>query len=188
MATHFQRVAVVGATGTGKTTLTRELCRLIDAPHIELDAARYEADWHMVSEKAFRDKVVASVGTDRWVVEGNYTDVQDLIWIRAQLLVWLDFPLRVVLWRLLRRTFLRLLTGEVFASGTREQLSRILGKRSIFIWAIRSHRRRRRLYEELLATPRYAHLQVVRLRSPSAVEDWLAGVSEPAQRPRVEST
>jgi hypothetical protein len=115
------------------------------------------------------------------VVEGNYADVQDLIWIRAQLLVWLDFPLPLILWRLLRRTFLRLLTGEAFASGTREQLSRILGKRSIFIWAIRSHRRRRQLYEELLASRRYAHLQVVRLRSPAAVVDWLASISELAR-------
>jgi len=42
-------------------------------------------------------------------------------------LIWVDFPLRIVLWRLLKRTAQRMMTGEVFANGNRESFWRLLG-------------------------------------------------------------
>jgi adenylate kinase family enzyme len=186
MPASFRRVVVVGAVGSGKTTLAREIAHRIDAPHIELDALRYQQGWVLEADETFRGKVAAFVGTDRWVIDGNYADVQDLTWLRAQLLVWVDFRLHVLLWRLLRRTFGRLWRGEEFSNGNREQFRRVFSSQSILIWAIRSHGRRRRRYEELLTHPRYAHLQVIRLRSPSAVNVWLAGLPKPAQGAQIE--
>lgn len=183
----FRRVAVVGAVGCGKTTLAREIARRISVPHIELDALKYQQGWRVETDEIFRGKVAAYAGTDSWVIDGNYANVQDLTWLRAQLLVWIDLRLPVILWRLLRRTFVRLWSGEEFSNGNREQLKRVFSRQSILIWAIRSHGRRRRRYEELLKHPRYAHLQVIRLRSPSAVRDWLAGIPEPAQGSQIES-
>lgn len=186
MPASFRRVAVVGAVGCGKTTLAKEIARRIGAPHIELDALKYRQGWVEETDETFRSKVVTYVGTDRWVIDGNYADVQDLTWLRAQLLVWIDFRLPVVLWRLLRRTFRRLWRREELFNGNREQFGRVFSRQSILIWAIRSHGQRRRRYEELLTSPRYANLQVVRLRSPSAARVWLAGLPEPAQRAQME--
>jgi len=177
--TNSRRIAVVGATSSGKTTLAREIAHRFGVPHVELDALRYRQGWVETSEEVFRGAVTECVGEDQWVIDGNYEDVRDLIWLRTQLLVWIDFPLYVTLGRLLRRTFSRLFGNEEFAGGNREQMGRVFGKQSILIWAIRSHRRRRRQYEELLVHPRYAHLKVVRLRSPSAVRDWLADLPGP---------
>ena len=165
---------MIGAVAAGKTTLAREIAAQLNAQHIELDALRYEAGWVLVPDETLRHKAAEWIGPDRWVIDGNYAAVQDLLWVRAQVLVWLDFPLRVVLWRLLSRTFSRIFKGEVFSSGNREQVTRLLGRQSIVLWAVRSHGRRRRLYEEMIARPRYAHLQVVRLRSPSEVKIWLS--------------
>jgi adenylate kinase family enzyme len=177
----FQRVVVVGAAGTGKTTLARKIASRIGAPHIELDALKYKQDWIVASDESFRGEVAAYVGTERWVIDGNYADVQDLIWLRAQLLVWIDFRLLIALWWLVRRTFSRLFTDETLANGNREQFSRVFGRQSILLWTIRSYYRRRKLYEELLTHPRYARLQVVRLRSPAAVCGWIAELSDSAE-------
>ena len=185
MAVPFRRVAVVGAVGSGKTTLARDIARRIGAPHIELDALRYQPGWVVETDKIFRGKVAAHVGTDRWVIDGNHANVQDLIWLRAQLLVWVDFRPPVFLWRLLRRTFLRLWRREEFSNGNREQLRRVFSCQSILIWAICSHGSRRRRYEELLTHPRYAHLQVIRLRSPSEARVWLSEL--PGPRAGIES-
>ena len=182
MPVSFRRVAIVGAVGSGKTTLAKEIAHRIDAPHIELDALRYQPGWVIEADETFRGKVAAYVGTDEWVIDGNYADVQDLTWLRAQLLVWIDFRLPVLLWRLLRRTFGRLWKREEFSNGNREKFRRVFSSQSILIWAIRSHGPRRRRYEELITRPRYAHLQVIRLRSPSAVSGWLAGLPGPAPR------
>ena len=41
------------------------------------------------------------------------------------------------------------------------------------MWALRKHVSQRRAMLELLSRPELAHLQVVRLRTPAAVESWL---------------
>mgnify|MGYP001499972194 CR=1 FL=1 len=45
---------------------------------------------------------------ERWGVAGNYaTRPQALAWDRADQVIWLDYPLRVSFWGLLRRTIRR---------------------------------------------------------------------------------
>ncbi len=175
----YRRVAVVGAVGCGKTTLAQDLARRIGAPHVELDALRYRPDWRRVPAEVFWERVYGHAGTDRWVIDGNDDSVQDITWLRAQTLVWIDFPVRVALWRLLRRTLVRLVRGETFANENREQLGRLLGGKSILMWTVRSHGPRRRHYERLIARPRYSHLEVARLRSASALRSWLERIPEP---------
>jgi adenylate kinase family enzyme len=168
------RVAVVGSVGCGKSTLARELARRAKLPYVELDALRYQANWTKTAERAYYDDVVRVAGTGEWLIDGNYEITRDIVWVRAQLLVWLDYPLRLVLWRLLRRTVKRLLTREVFANGNRENFWRLFGRDSIFLWALRSHGPRRKKFAKLLATTRYAHLRVLRFYSPREVDAWLA--------------
>lgn len=170
------RYAVVGDPGVGKTTLARALADRISAPHIELDEARYGPDWREVPLAQFRQKVLSQIGRDSWVVDGNSTELQDLIWLRSDVLVWIDFRLSVVLWRLVRRTGRRLLARQELSGGQRERVGRLVSGKSILLWAIRSHSRRRRHYEQKLDEARYAHLQVARLRSPRQVAAWLAAV------------
>ena len=49
---------------------------------------------------------------DAWVVDGSYRRVHDLIWPRAETIVWLDYPFLTNLVRLARRTLRRLRTRE----------------------------------------------------------------------------
>jgi hypothetical protein len=48
---------------------------------------------------------------------------------------------------------------------------------SLFLWALRTYRKSRRQYPLLFRQPEHAHLAVVRLRSPRAACDWLAGIT-----------
>ena len=50
------RVVVVGSTGSGKTTLARQLSRLLDVPHTELDALNWEANWTAAPTDVFRQR------------------------------------------------------------------------------------------------------------------------------------
>lgn len=170
----FRRVLVIGTAGSGKTTLARYLAGGLVLRHIELDALHWAADWRPVPRALFRERVAAAAAAPGWVADGNYSAVRDLLWPLADTAIWLDYPLGLVLPRLLRRTVLRIITREELWAGNRERFqSQFLSRESLFLWAWRSARRRRRTYPILFRMPEYAHLRVVRLPTPRATSKWL---------------
>ena len=170
----FRRIHVVGTTGSGKTTLAQRLAQLLGIPHIELDALHWGPNWTLPMVEEFRERVAEALGGDHWVVDGNYGKVRDIVWARADAVVWLDYALPVIMGRLLWRTIRRGVTREELWSGNRERLwNHFFSRDSLLLWALQTYPRRRREYPMLLAKPEYAHLAVVRLRSPRATKDWL---------------
>ncbi|HEU0116714.1 MAG TPA: AAA family ATPase [Thermomicrobiales bacterium] len=173
----MKRVVVIGAAGSGKTSLAAALARRLRAPHVELDALYWESNWAPTARETFRRRVEAALADETWVVDGNYSSARDVVWRRADTLVWLDYPLPVVLWRLARRSVTRIVRNDELWNGNRETLRHLLrGKDSLFVWAIQSHRRYRREHPALFTRPEHRHLRVLRFQSPSAATRWLAGL------------
>jgi len=169
-----QRIAVVGTSGSGKTILAQQLADRLGIPHVELDALHWDANWTPVSDDVFRERTAQALSGEEWTVDGNYGRVRDIIWDRAGTVVWLDYSLSVILWRVTRRTILRSVRREELWHGNREQLRTALFSRdSIILWSLRTYRRRRREYPVLFSRPEYAHLKVVHLQSPRAARKWL---------------
>lgn len=167
-----RRIAIVAsASGNGKTTLGRELARRLEVPFHELDALNHGPAWVEATPAELRTRVEPLVAGDAWVVDGTYRGkLGDLVLERAELVVWLDLPMRVWLPRLLRRTVLRIVRGEELWNGNRESWrGAFWGRESLVGFALRTHPDRRRRYPQELAPYR-----VVRLRSPKEVERWLA--------------
>ncbi|MEW5719873.1 MAG: AAA family ATPase, partial [Chloroflexota bacterium] len=73
-----KRVAVVGTTGSGKTTLARELAHRLGYPHVELDALHWEPNWGEAPRDVFRARVDAALRGDCWVIDGNYGKARDI--------------------------------------------------------------------------------------------------------------
>lgn len=168
------RVAIVGTTGCGKTTFARRLAELSSARHIELDELFWGPNWTPVPGERFREAVRAAIKAPRWVCDGNYHPVRDLIWGRATAVVWLNYPLPVVFGRALRRTFVRSLTRQPIFSGNRESLSKTFCSRdSILLWVLRTYWQRRREYPRLLAAPRFAHLRRIEISTPRSGDQML---------------
>lgn len=173
-----QRIAVVGTTGSGKTTLAHHLAQRLEIPHVELDALHWGSDWSPVPTAVFRRRTARALSGSQWVVDGNYGKVRDIVWGRADIVVWLDYALPVVMGRLMWRTLRRVVTREELWSGNREGVRGTLSGDSILLWALRTYWRRRREYPALFASPEHAHLTVVHLRSPRATDDWLFSLTK----------
>jgi adenylate kinase family enzyme len=173
-----QRLIVLGASGSGKTTLAKALATLIDAPFVELDALNWGPNWTAVDTATFRSQVAAATGGECWVVDGGYASARDLLWPRADAIIWLDYPIWVNLWRLFWRACRRIRSKEELWNGNRESFrTNFLSRDSLFVWVVQTHRSRRRRYEQAFASPKYAALPVVRLRSPRATDRWLHTIS-----------
>lgn len=173
----MQRVVVIGVTGSGKTTMARELARKLGVPHLELDSLNWQPGWTMAAPDVFRERVAAHVTADGWVVDGNYSGVRDLVWTRADTVVWLDYPFALSFFRVLRRTLRRIWTGEELWNGNRERmLAQLLSRDSLLWWAITTHRRHAVTFRAALRGEAYRHLRVERFRSPRAARAWLESI------------
>jgi hypothetical protein len=90
----------------------------------------------------------------------------------ADLVVWLDLPVRVWLPRLVRRTARRVVRKEELCNGNRERWRDVLHPtNSVVVYALRNYRRTRRTLEAELA-----RFRVARLRSPAEGERFLESV------------
>ena len=169
------RIIVIGTTGSGKTTLAREVARRLDLPHGEQDAWYHEPGWRAAPLERFRAQVEAFTAGPGWVMDGNYSKARDIGWARADTLVWLDYPAWVVYPRLVRRTLRRVLRREELWNGNRESWrGAFLDPEGPLRWFWRTHWRRRRETPGLAAG--FPHLHLVRLRSPGEAQRWLAAL------------
>jgi adenylate kinase family enzyme len=167
----MRRVAVIAsASGCGKTTVGRAIAGRLGLPFVELDALHHGPRWTEATAEELRAKVQPIVDSDAWVIDGAYRGkLGDLVLERAQLVVWLDLPIRVWLPRLLRRTFGRIVRREELWGGNRESLrGAFIGRDALIPWSLRHYRRRRRVYPAQLA-----RFNLVRLCSTAEIERFM---------------
>ena len=183
MAAAAQRISIIGISGAGKTTLSRTLATRLGVERLELDAIQHQAGWREIDPEEFRRRVRAFVEAPRWVIDGNYegVGVLDIVWERADTVIWLDLPKPLIMRRVAWRSLRRLLTREELWNGNRERLRELMSldpHRSIVMWAWYDYDRKRAKYEERFAEAKWQHLRLERLRSPAEVRDWLAANRE----------
>jgi adenylate kinase family enzyme len=173
-----QRVIVVGTSGSGKTTMARRLAERMEAPHVELDRLHWGPNWTEEPDEVLRERAEKALeGQERWVIDGNYHAVRDIVWPRADTVVWLNFSLTLILWRLTRRTFGRAVLKEEIWHGNKENLhTHLFTKDSLYWWVLTTYKKRRKEYPVLFAKPEYGHLKKIVLRSAGEAEEWLKEV------------
>lgn len=178
MSGDWDRIAVVGAPGAGKSWLAGRLAKELGSEHIELDALHFEpggeSDWSLREPAEVRASVAHAVAADRWVACGNWSPVRDLVWGRASAVVWPDYSLATCFGRLFNRTVRRCWSGERVCNGNRERFrTQFASRDSLLLYLIQVHGKRRRNLESAIDDPRWRHLRIERLPTPRATEAWL---------------
>ena len=175
-----RRVLIAGVTGSGKTTLCHRISRLWGLRRVEMDALFHGPDW--TPRPQFLDDVRAFAAEDRWVTEWQYTSkgTDHILTPRTELVIWLDYPYRVVRTRLLRRTISRsILRTKMWNGNVEKPIWRMFGgtpEENILAWQTATLTK---WAERMpLAAAEFAHLVIVRLRHPREAERWLRAQSE----------
>jgi adenylate kinase family enzyme len=163
-----RRISVVGSTGSGKTTLARDLSVRLGLIFYELDVLRGEYTGKSPAYSSFAEAVAELVQNEGWIIDGHYRDVRHLIWQRSDLVVHLNYSLMLIVARLVNR-FIGKWRGGGSSGGGSASWTRRFARMAKTI-------RERREYAKIFNGPNFADLTVIELKSPHATREWLAGL------------
>ncbi|ETW03414.1 hypothetical protein H310_04881 [Aphanomyces invadans] len=173
------RIAIMGVTSSGKSTLGTTLSKKLDIPFIESDALLWAPNWQKAAD--YVEKVTEATSGPTWVMASASSSVRKMVLSRANVVVWLDYPLWLVLWQLVRRSVSRWWTRELLWGTNYETLwvhFKIWSDDSLVYWLFKTFWRRRREYPLLFQE--HPHLQVLRFYHPDETQAWLNSLA-PAQ-------
>ncbi len=134
-----RRICLVGY--GGKTGLARAIRARTGLPWIELDALWWLPDWEECTAEQMRERVQEAIRSapDGWICDGNYTSkIGALALGRADTVIWVNMPWRVVLWRMFWRSVARARDKRPVCGENRESWSRILSPQSLFLWHLQN--------------------------------------------------
>mmetsp|Transcript_90884 Transcript_90884/g.266092 ORF Transcript_90884/g.266092 Transcript_90884/m.266092 type:complete len:183 (-) Transcript_90884:132-680(-) len=171
------RVAVVGNSGSGKSTLASLVADKLHATFVELDDFAFLPGWRYRPTAEFRGLVDDALSADGcWTTAGNWSPVCDIVYQRADTIVWIDFGFWRTFWQLFRRTVWRAWAQPAICGGNYEScLLSFFSVDSVLLDLCRRHSQVRAEFTALFSSQdERPGVRFVRLDSPASVETWLA--------------
>lgn len=100
-----RRILVTGANGAGKTVMAQALATARTLPLFHNDAFALTTDWQHRPLDQIDEAREAVAATEMWIIDGGPSIVlRGATLARADLVIWLDIPRGLRMWRILRRT------------------------------------------------------------------------------------
>ncbi|MFY0631303.1 MAG: AAA family ATPase [Flavobacteriaceae bacterium] len=142
----MKKIIITGTTCTGKTTLGKKLMKEISVPQIDLDDLHFLPNWVEKEKRRFVEDVNNEIkGLEEWIVTGSYqTLLKDTVWQEASTIVWLDYPLNLIVRRFFIRTWKRVVFKEKCCGENYETLSKTFSKESLFLWIFKTYWNRKK--------------------------------------------
>lgn len=167
----MERVLVIGPCGAGKSTLSVELARRLDLPVHHLDRLHWHPGWVEGDKDDLIEQLAAITAGRRWLIDGNYGGTMAQRLARADTVVYLDFPIRLCLWRALKRIWTwRGQSRPDMTDGCPERFDL-----EFLIYILRWNRGPRPRTETALEG---FEGDLIRLKDPRALQDWLTRLPE----------
>lgn len=163
---------IIGQPGGGKSWLAAEMGRITKLPVVHIDHIHWQAGWVERSREE-KTRLCREVhARDVWIFEGGHSVTWPERMARADTLIWIDAPLWLRYWRVLRRTFVNYgRTRPDLPDGCPEQINWEFLR---WIWDTRNSARRR--MRAILADPP-PHLTCHYLRGPGPARAFLRGLT-----------
>ena len=175
---NMQRIVIIGTTGSGKTFLAQRLAAAKGLTMIDLDDLRFEKNWVELQDDIFRQRVTDELNRHfGWIAAGNYSILRDILWLKADTLIWINFGFWTTLRQLLHRTWRRVTTGGKACNGNVENWGKVLSRQSILIWFLKTYWRNKKRYAVIFeSADQFPHLAKIMLRSRQDVERLIKSI------------
>jgi adenylate kinase family enzyme len=162
----MQRVLIIGLCGSGKSTLARALGPKLNLPVFHMDQLNWKPGWVESSKDEIRDKLSTIVTADRWLIDGNYGGTLAERLERADTVVYLDFPIRLCVARMLRRVW-------TYNGRTRPDMTEGCPERFDFAFLLYVLQWNSGPKPRTEAKLKGHENKIIRLRNPVELQSWL---------------
>ncbi|MCG9596302.1 (d)CMP kinase [Vibrio sp. Isolate25] len=176
----MHKINVVGTSGSGKSTFSRQLAQTLNYPYIEMDRLFWKADWQESSDDEFFAQIEEATQQPYWVLDGNYNRSREIKWKEVDTVIWVDYSRLRTLYQAVTRAVYRCLTQKELWPGTGNTESIVksfFSRDSIILWTLKTYHSNRQRYLADMTNPRYQHIRFIRLTSPRHAKRFLQQLS-----------
>ncbi|HET8795630.1 MAG TPA: adenylate kinase [Arthrobacter sp.] len=176
-----ERILIYGVTGSGKSTLCRDLGEKTGLPWHWVDDLTWEPGWVQVPLDVQRSRIASICAGRRWVLDSAYSSWVDIPLESVQLIICLDYPRWLSFGRLLVRTFVRNRDKKEICNGNIESFRNTFSRDSILLWHFKSFGRKRARMRAMAADaglPSAGSPAVLLFKSPRETAAWLRSLPD----------
>ena len=160
------KINIIGTSGSGKSTFSKQIAQKLNIPHIELDGLFWKENWTPSSDQKFFTNIEKAINSENWILDGNYDRTQHIKWDKVDQIIFLDMPFYLVLFRIIKRSLIRSLTRKKLWAGNQENiLKHLFTKDSLILWVIKTFHKNRREYSLLENNNEIPNINFIRLKS-----------------------
>jgi adenylate kinase family enzyme len=164
-----KKILVIGCSGVGKSTFAVQIAEKTDLPFTLTDPFYWKPNWQLASIETVIELVDAATQQETWVLDGNFDDWRGIVWQRADMVIWLDYPLWRILFQVCTRNFGLWATQKPTWSDNRMTWN---GAWTGVRHAWRSHKLKLAKYPGYLAE--FPGVQQLRFKHPREASKWLS--------------
>jgi adenylate kinase family enzyme len=108
MAKKIQRIYIIGNSASGKTSLAKRLSKALKIKAYDLDDFYWQKKFTKKRAPGAVEKLVKkATHRKKWIIEGVYSSCVTCSLDKADVVIWLDYPFRVIAWQLIKRQIKR---------------------------------------------------------------------------------
>lgn len=118
-----KRIMIVGSSGSGKTTFSRNLHKKLNLPVIHLDKLFWKENWVQTPREEWIEIQNKAMQANEWIIDGNYSGTMEVRAEKADTIIFLDISRTICLYSVIKRWLTNI--GKVrpdMGSGCKEKI------------------------------------------------------------------